>query len=176
MCSWQRGKGYWKSPSFHDAMIERIRSIKIEAVCGLYDHSNEYTVFSCNVVQKQLCVDCRNSRITEDSDGCIVTLTRWFICLNNKVIAKGSIFRAVLLVFDWHILSVKWVKRNEFQLFFFEKCSLKYLSELSDMCHQKFFMVGTSSKVHLSWIIWPQMEEIALGRAETACNNKNQPR
>ena len=60
--------------------------------------------------------------------------------------------------------------------YFLEKISLKYLSELSDMCHQQFFMVGTSSKVHFSWIIWYQMEEIALGRAETACNNKNQPR
>ena len=28
----------------------------------------------------------------------------------------------------------------------------------------------------LSWIIWPQMEEIVLDRAETAGNNKNQPR
>ena len=70
----------------------------------------------------------------------------------------------------------KMSQKNWVLIIFFEKCSLKYLSELSDMCHQKFFMVGTSSKVHLSWIIWPQMEEIVLGRAETAGNNKNQPR
>ena len=56
-------EGILVKPPFHDAVIERIRSIKIEAVCGLYDHSNEYTVFSCDVVQKQLCVDRRKYMI-----------------------------------------------------------------------------------------------------------------
>ena len=39
-------------PLFHNAVIERIRSIKIETVCGLYDHANEYTIICCDFIQK----------------------------------------------------------------------------------------------------------------------------